>query len=873
MYNVATYLPDFFASLAKQSAGLSDLEIILVDDGSTDDTLAVAQHFARRHAESVTVLHKDNGGQASARNLGLRHATGEWVTFPDPDDALSPHYFRDVAALLTADRSGHLAMLTTRITMWHEREDGPDDLKDNHALASRFDEGTRMVDLASEPGVIQAHVTTGFFRRDIIEGAEIEFRENLRLRFEDGNFVSRYLLAFDRPLTALVAHARYYYRQRADSSSVVQGSATNPLKYTDTIRYGYLDVVDAAQGRLPRWAQMLIAYDLLWLFRSSQTATVRRAPFPDSMYDELSELLPRIVRSLDVDLIRGFDAMPVADWMKDALILLKRGGGHGPVHLGHADASRGLLPITYRYLGERPREELTVGGVVCEPRYTNEWGLEFAGRPVVYQRTIWTAAEPDVALTVDGEQTPLLVRDGSGGFLEATPDLIRERLAVDSRAVMPSAAPLSLYRRLRRKVGLTVRETGAVVLRRVAPREAVRRVRSAWGAMPVRRGKYRHAWVFIDRDVDADDSAEILYKWVAHNHPEINAWFAIRKGTADWDRLAREGVRLVDYDSVDFLRLLLSAEHVASSHADRFITDPFPRRWGKYAWTFSFLQHGVIKGDISGWLNPKRIAMFVTSTQDEYDYITGRGPFRYGPKEARLTGLPRFDQLLRQDAAVTPEQRDIILVMPTWRDYLVGAMVGTSRGRQAVEGFAETAYARHLSEFFQSPTLASAAERAGARVVFMPHPNMHIYLEEFDLPEYVEVVSYDDVEVRDMIVHARVLVTDYSSTAFNMAYIQRPVVYFQFDRDEYFQNHTERPGYFEYERDGFGPVLTSAEDAAAAVHDALTGQVDPEFAARMERTFPVRDGENCRRVFEAMVEARTKRPRHERLVAAEPDRW
>lgn len=219
------------------------------------------------------------------------------------------------------------------------------------------------------------------------------------------------------------------------------------------------------------------------------------------------------------------------------------------------------------------------------------------------------------------------------------------------------------------------------------------------------------------------------------------------------------------------------------------------------------------------------------------------------------------------------DERDMILVMPTWRDYLVTGMVGSSRGRGTIDGFADTPYARHLAEFFRSPRLAEAARRTHSRIVFMPHPNMHAYLDRFELPREVTVASYDDVDVREMIVRARVLVTDYSSTAFNMAYIQRPIVYFQFDREEYFTNHTERPAYFDYERDGFGPVTTQADAAVTAVADALAGSVDAVYAERMRQTFPVRDGQNCRRVFEAMLEARRVRPFEERLTRAETDTW
>jgi CDP-glycerol glycerophosphotransferase (TagB/SpsB family) len=281
----------------------------------------------------------------------------------------------------------------------------------------------------------------------------------------------------------------------------------------------------------------------------------------------------------------------------------------------------------------------------------------------------------------------------------------------------------------------------------------------------------------------------------------------------------------------------------------------------------------VIKGDISGWLNAKSIQVFVTSTQDEYDYVSGYSPFKFSPKEVRLTGLPRFDVLLERGAEVSEVDRDLILVMPTWRDYLVSGMKGASNDRSRIEGFAETDYARSLSRLLCDPRLAADLRSAGKRLVFMPHPNMKPYLQDFDAPEHVEVRSYDDTDVREMIIHATALVTDYSSIAFNAAYLRVPVVYFQFDQEEYQQSHTERPGYFRYERDGFGPVSRTAEAAIMELAKITAGDFAPHFRERMDRAFPVRDGRNRERVFEAMKEATRARPMSELVTRAEADAW
>ena len=87
VYNIKDYLPRCVHSITAQT--YTRLEIILVDDGSTDGTGALCDSLAAED-ERIRVFHKENGGSSSARNLALRHASGEYVGFVDSDDYLSP---------------------------------------------------------------------------------------------------------------------------------------------------------------------------------------------------------------------------------------------------------------------------------------------------------------------------------------------------------------------------------------------------------------------------------------------------------------------------------------------------------------------------------------------------------------------------------------------------------------------------------------------------------------------------------------------------------------------------------------------------------------------------------------------------------------
>ena len=90
VFNSAAFLPRCIDSVLGQS--FTDFELLLIDDGSSDESGIICDNYSMVDYR-IRVFHKDNGGASSARNLGLRHAKGHWITFIDSDDYVNNDYF------------------------------------------------------------------------------------------------------------------------------------------------------------------------------------------------------------------------------------------------------------------------------------------------------------------------------------------------------------------------------------------------------------------------------------------------------------------------------------------------------------------------------------------------------------------------------------------------------------------------------------------------------------------------------------------------------------------------------------------------------------------------------------------------------------
>jgi CDP-glycerol glycerophosphotransferase len=349
-------------------------------------------------------------------------------------------------------------------------------------------------------------------------------------------------------------------------------------------------------------------------------------------------------------------------------------------------------------------------------------------------------------------------------------------------------------------------------------------------------------WLVGELPYKAQDNGMHFYRWMRENHPEIDTYYVIDRDSPERENLGFFD-HVVDYGSGEHFNLALQAERFIGTHNPDYL---YPTRNPSFVkrlrGTRVFLQHGVMGAKWTVPLYGKKSTSFDTdlfcvSSEYEKSYIVS--DYGYDPDEVAVTGLSRFDTLLGNDQRPEP---GTVLVMPTWRDWL-----------RRQEGFTETEYFREWVGLLTSPELERLRREQGLKFTLCLHPNMQRFSQYFDDVQ-ADVVYQGQEDVQQLIMRHACMITDYSSVGFDFSFQDRPVIYFQFDRNRFIGRNgshidldAELPGYIAFDS---SRVIARLSDLAK--HGFAQPQ---DFRVRAQKFLDHKDTQNSQRVFDAVRRA------------------
>lgn len=208
MYNVEQYIEKCIRSIEEQDVNRALYEVLIVNDGSSDKSVSVVNKL-QKEFPNITLIHKENGGASSARNVGIERASGEYIWFVDSDDFIEPNVLEYLFSLLERYDLDYLGFGIYDIKVG-ERKDGFEKVKRPQNIISGL-EYIRDYDISKSP-------CTHILKTDIYRKYNIRFIEGVI--YEDYDFVLRMYKHCDRMKFVALPVYNYVIRESGSVTSI-----------------------------------------------------------------------------------------------------------------------------------------------------------------------------------------------------------------------------------------------------------------------------------------------------------------------------------------------------------------------------------------------------------------------------------------------------------------------------------------------------------------------------------------------------------------------------------------------------------------------------------------------------------------------------
>lgn len=280
IYNAEIYLEETITSVLEQDIGfLENIQIILVNDGSTDASEEVCLKYQKKYPDNIVYVKQQNAGVSAARNHGMKYVEGKYVNFLDADDKWSANAFSEVYDFF--EQHQEEINLVSCKQEFFEAKTG------QHPLSREKYDSSGVIDILYDYSKIQFHVSASFVKASEME--KTLFDEQMRYG-EDALYVSELIL--EKHKYGVVAAPIHYYRKRANHTSALQGREKQHEWYFKTPEKFYIRLMKASEekwGTVISYVQYLTCYDMQWRMQDSIT---------EIMTEEEQECYLKIIKQL-----------------------------------------------------------------------------------------------------------------------------------------------------------------------------------------------------------------------------------------------------------------------------------------------------------------------------------------------------------------------------------------------------------------------------------------------------------------------------------------------------------------------------------------------------------------------------------------------
>ena len=326
-----------------------------------------------------------------------------------------------------------------------------------------------------------------------------------------------------------------------------------------------------------------------------------------------------------------------------------------------------------------------------------------------------------------------------------------------------------------------------------------------------------------------DDNSKVFFEYILNEYPQIDIYWVLNKNSLAETQINSKEKVLYRGSLKAYLYCYL-CDCIIISHSFADVMPIFYKNKEKYKMKVVHLEHGVY--------GLKKVVYKNSNYCSYFDLICTVGEIEQGFKleslnvereKLKITGLSRYDRLNRDNKG-----NGNIIVMFTWREYED-----------------KSNYISKVISFLKNEKLARILKENNIYMNVVLHSFMHNYHNEIDKisEENIKILS-KDTNIQEQLNENSLLITDYSSVSWDFAYMGKPVIFYQFDLDEYLE---VRESYIDLRRDLFGLTASNEDEVVNLIEKYANNRLDFSKIKKVDYYFKFIDNDNCRRIYNEII--------------------
>lgn len=371
-----------------------------------------------------------------------------------------------------------------------------------------------------------------------------------------------------------------------------------------------------------------------------------------------------------------------------------------------------------------------------------------------------------------------------------------------------------------------------------------------------KKEKYRDAWLICERGIEARDNGYAFFKYIRQQYPEKKVFYLIDPTQENDFQNVAPLENTIAYNSKEHYMALFYAKCLLSTHIG-FIT-PWSYVCHKtfFSWLhcpkFVLLNHGITKEDMSAKLNKfvTGVDLFIAANQQDYNALVQDNRYGYKPHEVALTGYARYDNWK------IGSEKQQILFMPTWRAYLVKKTIQHRNQPKVVPNFVDSNYYKSIQSVLNNSKIDELLVKNNLQLIFYPHYEMQSALHLWSTKsQHIIFADKQHYDIPTLMRESKILITDYSGVGFDFAYMYKPILYYQFDQEEYYKGHYQRHEQYSLENDGLGSVIYTEDMLIQELQYIIKNQcaMPTKYKERVDSFFTYHDNNNSERIYDKVL--------------------